>query len=210
MSKAVEKLEDKGSDESSGEEGRITLSLSHLDSDHSLGSDNSGDKGSIQSVARRSVYTPRPLTRKSSRESSRSSARDSVQSSSRPPAKRSFSPAKKANPEARARKSRAGEEDVRSGEVLRLESDTFKIRKWETASWVVHSNIIFDRKLVPELKKESLTPIQSNFFCQKQQVYISHCGFPSNQEINIFICPSSVGITLQCYSIAEGGARGSK
>ena len=63
MSKSVEKLEDKGSDESSGEEGRITLSLSHLDHDHFLGSDKSEDKGSIQSVARRSAYAPRPPTR---------------------------------------------------------------------------------------------------------------------------------------------------
>ena len=114
MSKAVEKLEDKGSDESSGEEGRIPLSLSHLDSDHFLGSDNSEDDGSIQSVARKSVYTPRPPTRKSQRESSRSSARDSVQSLSRPPAKSSYPPTKRANPEARARKSRAREENAKS------------------------------------------------------------------------------------------------
>ena len=68
MSKSVEKLEDKCSDKSLGEEGRITLSLSHLDSDHFLGSDNSEDEGSIQSVARRAAYAPRPHTRQSPRD----------------------------------------------------------------------------------------------------------------------------------------------
>ena len=102
MFKSVEKLEDKCSDESSGEEGRITLSLSHLDSNHFLGSDDSEDKGSIQSVARRSVYAPRPPTRQSPRES--------VQSS-RPPAKRTY-------PEVRARRARAREEDSRRGKAV--------------------------------------------------------------------------------------------
>ena len=123
MSKAVEKLEDKVSDKSPGEAGRITLSLSHIDSDHFLGSDNSEDDSSIQSVTRKSVYTPRPPTRKSPREAVQSSLWESVQASSRPPAKRSYPPAKKANPEARARKARAREEDARSGEVLKLTSD---------------------------------------------------------------------------------------
>ena len=80
MSKSIsaEKLEDKGSDKSYEEEGQITLSLCHLDSDHFLGS-NSEDDGSIQSVARKSVYAPRPHVRKSPREAVQSSSRDSAQ-----------------------------------------------------------------------------------------------------------------------------------
>ena len=68
MSKSisVEKLEDKGSDESCEEEGQITLSLCHLHSDHFL-EGNSEDNGSIQSVARKSVYAPTPPVRKSPR-----------------------------------------------------------------------------------------------------------------------------------------------
>ena len=48
--------------------------------------------------------------------------------------------------------------DSRKGDVLRLTLDTFKIKKWETARGAVHSQIIFWRDLVLELKKESLMP----------------------------------------------------
>ena len=50
---SVEKLEDRASDYSEGEDSQITLSLAHLDSDHFLGSDLDDDNCSIQSVARK-------------------------------------------------------------------------------------------------------------------------------------------------------------
>ena len=61
MSKSlsVEKLEDRASDYSDREDGQITLSLHHLDSDHFLGSDTDDDNCSIQSVARKSTNTPK-------------------------------------------------------------------------------------------------------------------------------------------------------
>ena len=83
MSKSVEKFEDKCSDKSSGEEGKITLSLCHLDSDHFLGSDKSEEESIVQSM-RTSIYAPRPLTRQSPRPSTRQSPRESVQSSRLP------------------------------------------------------------------------------------------------------------------------------
>ena len=49
--------------------------------------------------------------------------------------------------------------------------------------------------MVPELKKESLTSEQAEFFKKKQQVYITHRRFLSTHEISLFNCPSSVGIT---------------
>ena len=112
MSKPVTKLEDECSDKSSGEEGTLSLLLNHLDSYNFLGSDESEEESTVQST-RTSIYAPRPLTRQSPRES--------VQSS-RPPAKRTY-------PEVRERRARAREEDSRRGEVLRLSSDTFKIKK---------------------------------------------------------------------------------
>ena len=65
---SVEKLEDRASDYSEGEDSQITLSLAHLDSDHFLGSDSDDDNCSIQSVARKSTYIPKQPLRKSPRE----------------------------------------------------------------------------------------------------------------------------------------------
>ena len=111
---SVKKLEDRASDESCEEDGQITLSLHHLDSDHFLGSD-SEDNCFIQSVARKSMYAPRQPVRKSPRETAQAALRDSAaQSTSKPTVKRSYPPARKSNSEARARRARAKQEDKRS------------------------------------------------------------------------------------------------
>ena len=107
--KPVTKLEDRDSD-SSGDEGKITLSLSHFDSDNFLSTEESEEESPAHST-RDSIYSPRPPTKQSPRES--------VQSS-RPPARKTY-------PGASAK--RAKTEDSRKGDVLKLTLDTFKIRK---------------------------------------------------------------------------------
>ena len=110
MSKSlsIKKLEDRASDYSEGEDGQITLSLHHLDSDHFLGSDTDDDNCSIQSVARKSTYTPRQPLRKSPREAAQAASRDSpAQSTSRTKVTKTYPPARKSNSDARSRRAKA-------------------------------------------------------------------------------------------------------
>ena len=172
---------------------------------------NGKDNFSIQSVAKKSVYAPRQPVRKAPWETAQAALRDSAaQSTSKPPVKRAYPPAKKANTEARARRARAREEDKRRLEVLKLDSDSFKIPKYETASGTVHANVIFDRELVHGRKGKNLTPAQDDFISKKQQIYISHHGSPFTQEVSIYNCQSTIGITIQSYRIEKRGARGSR
>ena len=91
--------------------------------------------------------------------------------------------------------------------MLKLDSDSFKIRKYQTASGTVHANVIFNRTLVPGRKGENLTPAQAS---KKQQINILHRGFSANQELSIYDCPSTIRITIQSYDIEKRGARGSR
>ena len=74
---SVKKLEDRASDYSDREDGQITLSLHHLFSDNLLGSDSDDDNHSIQSVARKSTYTPKQPLRKSPWDAAKADSRDS-------------------------------------------------------------------------------------------------------------------------------------
>ena len=133
MSKSlsVEKLEDRGSDCSEGEDGQITLSLAHLDSDNFLGSDSDSDENcSIQSIAQKSPYITKEPKRKSPREATRTASRVSTtQSTSKPKVTKTYPPAWKSISDARSRRAKAREEDERSSEVQKLDSESFKIRK---------------------------------------------------------------------------------
>ena len=92
--KAVTRLEDREGDSESGDEDRITLSLSHLENEHFLTTESEEEN-------------PKPT-----------------------PVKKSY--AKKAKTD-----------DCRAGEILKLQSDHFRIKKWSSSKGAQHSQVIF-------------------------------------------------------------------
>ena len=98
FSQDVTKPEESDSDNESGDKGKITLSISHLDSEHFL---------TTESEEETPVPKPKP-----------------------PPVRKS-------------KAKRAKTDDCRVGEVLKLTSDNFRIKKWPSARGTMLPQVIF-------------------------------------------------------------------